>query len=700
MKFTLFLVALFTIFLTIAYGQNLKTDPWTEKGVLALVQKGNEQEILNNCTLLTTEGNFYLAKILSDKLLEFKPNSSNYNYRNGFLLLEYAKDYKKAIPKLEIAIKDIDNDYDMFSTKEISAPADAFFYLAKAYHFQQELDSAENNYTNFLKSTRKKSALISSTLLKLQQIKSARKIIPSPVNVTLKNLGEKVNTEYPEYSSVVSLDGSALYFTSRRPWENMNLDTLRDPETNQFREDIYVSYLDFDSTWTEPMRLDFCNPSRNEATVSVSTDERKIYIYQDDVGNGDIFISEFYLQKFNEINQLSNPAINTEYWETHAFVSQDGKDIYFTSDIPGGYGKRDIYKISKDFNGVWGKPINLGPSINGDQDDDAPFLSIDGKQLYFATNDGRSIGGFDIMISELDEFGNWKTATNVGFPFNSTNDDLFYTTTVDGLRGYITSDRGNGQGEKDIYEVKNDFLGVKTACLLNGIIQTEDGSPLPEDFAINVIVTCEDCPDGQDKRVIFPRLRDGRFMSQLQPCKTYNLVYNDATSGEIMGEESFTTKCDVKFEEIERKLILDVDNRLILFPKDVVTPVDPVVSEYANIELMHYFDYNKNKLSTSSGELKDFVKEVENQLKEGREKIIINIYSSASYVPTRTYVTNDKLAIVRAENMKKEILEYFKDHSNVTVEIVQAVVQGPEYVNDASQLSKYRPYQYVGLKTK
>ena len=73
--------------------------------------------------------------------------------------------------------------------------------------------------------------------------------------------------------------------------------------------------------------------------------------------------------------------------------------------------------------------------------------------LYFSTNGEKSIGGFDIMVCDLLEDDTWSDSRNLGYPFNSTNDDIFYTTTSDGLRGYMTSFRKDGYGEKDIYEI-------------------------------------------------------------------------------------------------------------------------------------------------------------------------------------------------------------------------------------------------------
>lgn len=692
-----------TLFLITSLFSFSQTTPWTEAGVRDIAKTGSEHTILTNSSMLTQEGYLYYAEILVDRLLELKPTSSNYNYRKGFLTLELRRDYLAAIPHFEIATKEVNPNFDMYSVKETSAPADAYYHLARCYHYNEQLDLARDNYQNFLNTSRKKSELITESQLKLKQLEVAKSLIQNPVNCTLKNLGSTVNTKYADYSSVVSFDGSSLYLTSRRPWNNGKADGFIDPKTNLYQEDVYVSYLEMDNTWTEPILLDFCLPERNEATIAISTDEKRVYLYEDQTGNGDIYYSDFYNNKFNDIKLLENNKINTDYWETHAIVSPDGELLIFASDRPGGHGGRDLYFCKKTANG-WSDPVNMGPNINGPKDDDAPFISVDNKQLYFGTNDERSMGGFDIMYAEIQSNGTWGTAKNVGYPFNSTNDDLFYTTTVDGLTGYITSYRPDGQGEKDIYEVKNNFLGVKSHTVLKGEVVTTDGSLLPDNMIFMAKVNCLDCETGPINHILYTRSRDGRFMTGLQPCKTYTLTYYDAADEKVMGEETFKTDCSDEYREVIKRLTIDPVNRVVVFPKDSVEMIpDVVVTDYKNIELKHYFDYNKNKLTVKKGELKDFVKEIKEQLADGRQKVTITIESSASYVPTKTFNSNDELAKVRADNMKYDLLDYFeKDKETagkVVVVVTKAIVQGPAYEHDGKNRDKYRPYQYVFLRT-
>lgn len=682
---------------------NLAKAQLTEAEVRDIAATASEPELVMQASTLTQEGYLYYASILVDKLIELKPQSSNYNYRKGFLLLEIYRNYEEAMGHFMIATLDTDPNYDIYSHKETSAPPDAFFHLASCYHLNEDIDKAEEMYRKFMEVSRNKSELLPVTELRLKQCEEARKQMASPVNVFLKNIGEKINTEYPEYCPVVSLDGSALYFTSKRPWANNESDPFRDLSINQYPEDVYVSYLDFDSTWTDPIRLEFCEPKRNEASISVSSDERMIYLYEDSTGNGDIYYTDFYHAKFQEIQKLDFRDVNTNDWETHCMMSHNKQRFFFVSDRPGGYGGRDIYVMERKKNGKWTKPKNLGPGINTEYDEDSPFIAIDNRTLYFATNGDKSIGGFDIMKSEMTEDSTWTESVNLGYPFNSTNDDIFYTTTLDGRRGYMTSYRKDGKGEKDIYEIYNDYLGVKDVAVLKGLIKTVDNKPIPEDFAINIRLVCMDCEENTDSRYVYPRLRDGVFMTGLKPCKTYKLEYTNISDTLLMYKDGFTTLCDTAYQEIYRELLLDVDTRTIIIPEDTVDITPVVVNDFPNLEFMHYFAYNKNKLTTKRGKLKEFVKDVEAQLEEGRESITINIYSSASYVPTKTYETNENLTRIRAENMKYDLIAYFQKleeyKDKVNVVIVSTVVQGPEYEQDSANKEKYFPYQYVGLKT-
>ena len=176
------MIVLFTGSLSVSYAQ------LTEENIREIALNGTEQQIVTECSSLTQQGFLYLASILADKLITFDPQSSNYAYRKGFLELEVNMNYEDAMRYFEIAILDIDPNYDMYSIKEKSAPPDALFHLARCHHLAENIDKAEEYFNQFKAVTNKKSELIPVADLKLIQCTQAREHIANPVDVYLKNM--------------------------------------------------------------------------------------------------------------------------------------------------------------------------------------------------------------------------------------------------------------------------------------------------------------------------------------------------------------------------------------------------------------------------------------------------------------------------------------------------------------------------------
>ena len=558
-----------------------------------------------------------------------------------------------------------------------------------------KIDEAEQLYNQFKKESIKKSILITETELNLKQCKIARQQLANPdPNVNIQNLGSKINTTYPEYSAVVSLDGSALYFTSRKPWidEDSSLNI-------EFKEDIYVSTLNANNSWNPIHRLEFCDESQNEASISVSADERRIYIYRDQTGGGDIFFSDFSSNQFSIIAGDDRDGVNTKNWETHCSVTLDGKTMYFVSDRPGGYGGRDIYRIDRTEDGGWTAPKNLGPKVNTQYDEDGVFIAVDNQTLYFSSNGEKSMGGFDVFVTQQNENGEWSDPKNLGYPLNTCSDEIYYTTTIDGRKAYLTSLRVDGEGEKDIYEILHNYVGLNNVSYVDGIIKTVNNEPLPEDIAIRF--SCSDCKD-TTSFMVYPRLRDGNFYASVEPCKNYTMTYVYENGKKIIKSEQFLSKCE-KPIAINRKNVLIDLSTMKAVPEKIQEVVSTPVNEFKELNLTHYFDYNANKLNAKRGDLNKFLAEIEKQLEAGRKSITINIYSSASNVPTTKFKNNEELARLRAENIKYDIMEYVQRSSKykatISVVIVNSKVDGPQYENDPENKEKYRNFQFIKLVT-
>jgi outer membrane protein OmpA-like peptidoglycan-associated protein/tetratricopeptide (TPR) repeat protein len=551
---------------------------YTKEEVEDMTKKAKESQLVVEATRMLQEDYYYFSEIVVDKLLTLRPESSNYNYRKGFIILNSRNDFENAMKYLEKAVVNVKNNYDMYSAKETNAPSDSYYHLARCYHLDYQLDKAIEYYNLFIKNSSKKSELIDKAKLGITQCEVAKELIKTPKSAKVKNLDKPINTEYPEYSPVVSFDGKSLYYTSRRPWENGETESFRDPKLYQYPEDIYLSTLLGNSQWSEGKRLEFCVDNVNEATISVSLDEKRIYAYQDVSGNGDIFQSEFKDNKFQILEILEQKGINTDFWETHCTVTPDGNNIYFVSERPGGYGGRDIYRIVRMMDGSWSEPINLGPKINTKYDEDSPFLAIDNKTMYFASNGPKSIGGFDIFVTVRDEDNNWSEPINLGVPINSTGDDIFYTTTIDGLRGYITSQRKGGFGEKDIYEIDNDYMGVQNVAVLTGTMHVLGNAEITDET--HVLLTCSNC---LEKNVRIPvRQRDGAFVQVLEKCKDYEITYMKNNS-EVIKSEKFNTTCHKKYEEINKEVwIADYDLTGAVRDRETNLPIEGVKVDIYN----------------------------------------------------------------------------------------------------------------------
>ena len=538
----------------------LGTAQYTEIEVKNIIAQASEQDLVIENSRLLQENFFHFADLISDKLLEINPESANYKYRKGFIELEMRHNYSKAIELFSSSTGNIDKNYDMYSIKEGAVPADIFYHLARAHHLNEDFENAIKNYDLFIEKSDKRSELLPEAEKRKIQCGVAKKLMANPENVNVENLGDSINTEYADFSSNISLDGRALYFTSRRPWAGGESNGFRDPMLNHYPEDIYQAQLDGENDWHSTKRMSMCKPNINEATVSVSIDERRVYTYNDKSGLGDIYYSDYLNGDFSPIVEVKIDKVNTaERWETHYTVSPDGNSIFFVSDREGGYGQRDIYFMERE-NGVWSEAKNIGGNINSIWDEDAPFMGLDNNVLYFSSTDSTSMGEFDIFMSVRDENNIWSNPVNLGYPINSVGDDLFYTHTADGQKAYLTSFRKGGKGEKDIYRIDVNS-NVKNIAFLNGEIIHAQEKEIPEDSYI--VITCLNCED-DSKKTLIPRIRDGVFLSKLEKCKEYELSYYYNENTQNPYTETFSTNCDLAYEEIYKRVLLDEEEEVIV----------------------------------------------------------------------------------------------------------------------------------------
>jgi hypothetical protein len=205
--------------------------------------------------------------------------------------------------------------------------------------------------------------------------------------------------------------------------------------------------------WSVPINISPDLQSDGDIYIScLSADGKMLLLSRDDNFTSDLYYSTFDGTKWSKSLKL-NKNINTKNWESHAFISEDGNYLIFASDRPGGFGGLDLY-ISRKENGDWGAAVNLGPEINSPFNEDRPFLINNGKTLFFASQDHNNIGGYDIFRSDMQANGLWNKPQNLGYPFNTPDDNIFFMPTGNGKSGFISLYRdSDGFGREDIYRI-------------------------------------------------------------------------------------------------------------------------------------------------------------------------------------------------------------------------------------------------------
>jgi outer membrane protein OmpA-like peptidoglycan-associated protein len=315
--------------------------------------------------------------------------------------------------------------------------------------------------------------------------------------------------------------------------------------------------------WSGANLFPMNEPKIDELLSSISTNERKVHYSS--WNNPKIYSSEFSNGVFSKEKEV---AINIDNKKEKAApfnlqfnVSSDGNTAYFVSNALSGKGGWDLFMVEKAGEN-WGPAKNLA-MLNSEEDEMAPFISLDGKTLYFSSNSKESMGGFDVFKATRDENGMWSKPVNVGSKVNSFSDEISYSMTANGKMAFVSSNRIGGQGGYDVYAIGIEETPAGTA-VLNGRIVNTKGNPIPENSYITL--KCTNCANTMET-VLTSRMRDGVFVSALEKCKEYEIAYYYGPETKKAFKEKFKTGCDSEFEMIEKKLlIIDEDRVIIPFP--------------------------------------------------------------------------------------------------------------------------------------
>jgi len=368
-------------------------------------------------------------------------SNCHYSLSNFGFALKYAND--------AVALNNDDVDPEIFEL------------LGKTYHHLGMIDSALVNFEKaqlLMPSLRSKDL---NVLGKIEQCKFAKQTIDKGDVLKRKSLGSEINSGYDEYAPFISSDGNTLYFTSRR---NDTKGANANPDDQEYFEDIYKAYwnekgLKWDSVTNDIDRINsngfdsFSHMSEDGLTAWLTINNTYVKGRKKTKGS-DIFEITFSNKgKWSSPKPIDNTYINSTFFDGSPTITADGNTMYFVSDRKGKKRSTDIYVVQK-IEDVWGEPIVLSDSVNTSEGETTPFITPDGRYLFFSSNGHIGMGGMDIFVSENLGNGQWTKAVNLGGFVNTVNNDTHFKYFEKFKKAYLAGYELIGKKSSvDIYEV-------------------------------------------------------------------------------------------------------------------------------------------------------------------------------------------------------------------------------------------------------
>jgi len=359
--------------------------------------------------------------------------------------------------------------------------ADIYFFLGRTYQAENDFKKAIVHYKDFLRKIDEDN--VNRPLVKdaIRRCAYGLRASGSKNSIIVENLGDKVNSIGDDFRPILSPNyDDKLYFSSARAGNLGGLRTsegYENTERGKYSSDMFSStVINGEWTATQPMSY-LLNSPRHDVLLDFSERGDQMFFFKGYTG----FSGDMLVDTFKRIEERSLFASEFK-GEIQMWKGDTGPHFFndsillFASAREGGYGGLDIY-ISKKSNNEWQTPKNLGPTINSAYDENTPYLSKDGRTLYFSSNRADlSMGGYDVLQSYFtDRSLTWSPPKNLKMPINSSGDDKDFRLANDGLKAFFSSSRKEGLGQNDLYvayfreKQKENFQNPNLALYLDAI---------------------------------------------------------------------------------------------------------------------------------------------------------------------------------------------------------------------------------------
>ena len=324
------------------------------------------------------------------------------------------------------------------------------------------------------------------------------------------NLGDSVNSEKSEYYPSITINDSMFVFTRRG---------------EGFREDFFESTILPGKKYSKSKLINGdINAEPSKGAINISQDGDWLifagYNFPGGYGDFDLYISYYTPTGWSEPENLGS-NINTESWESSPSLSPDRRELYFSSNRPGGFGGKDLYVSYRMPNGKWGPAKNMGSSVNTAGDELAPFIHADNATLYFTSDGLQGYGNSDIFLCRKGPNNEWSAPQNLGYPINTIENEGSLFVSADGKTAFYSSDRSDSRGGLDIYtfELRPDVRPARTLYVKGKVYDIKTGKGLP--CAVELI-------DNTNQQAVTNVQTDetGNYFMTLPVGKDYTLTVN------------------------------------------------------------------------------------------------------------------------------------------------------------------------------
>jgi peptidoglycan-associated lipoprotein len=412
----------------------------------------------------------------------------------------------------------------------------ASFYLAQSLRMREEYEEAIVAYEEYLNHDVGNRAALNG-------IRSCQMALNSPDNTSYEvEPMRRLSSRFGDYSpAFAGEDYTTIYFSSMRGEDKKR---LTNRITGQGSSVIYSSLQDGRGGWEDPVPfVGSENPDADDGASAFSQDGKEMYFtrctYPQDAPMGaSIFVKKRSGGRWGEPEPINLGPDSLVF--AHPAISPDGQTLYFVSDMAGGFGGKDLWKVTRS-QSEWGAPENLGADINTPADEMFPYVRTDGR-LYFSSDGLVGYGGLDIFEARFvgDEDG-WEVK-NMGLPVNSSGNDFGIVFRGKRNTGFLTSSRNSYRGVDDLFEFE---LPVIQAVLV-GVVTGADGEAIA-DAAVQVI-------GNNGTNLTASSSEKGRFNFILEPGADYVVMISSA--GYYNEKITLSTHDMEESEDIKKNIVL------------------------------------------------------------------------------------------------------------------------------------------------